>query len=297
MIGTGHLKRVEAAAFSLVELSIVLVILGLLVGGVLSGRSLIRSAEIRGTLAQVDNLKAASLTFRDKYFYLPGDIPGAEATQLGLPGSPWGSGDGDGHFTMHGYSFGTGEANLFFVHLAQKGLISGSYTVCGIHDDTLTNGKKVSDYVLKAKLGNNNYLHVWSATMDQCHPASSCGGGVGDNWITLASSDRYCAYNMCGRWRTSPTLATMDAYIIDMKVDDGMPQSGAAQAMLLGAEAGDWAGGEYYWHGLHDALGKPTTVANSPSSANCYDNAGVAGLPQRYTTTLDNNTCAVSFKF
>ena len=69
--------------FSLVELSIVLVILGLLVGGVLGGQALIRAAEIRGVLADKDKYIAAVYTFKNKYHALPGDIPNA-ATLWGL---------------------------------------------------------------------------------------------------------------------------------------------------------------------------------------------------------------------
>lgn len=65
------------AAFSLVEISIVLVILGLLVGGVLSGRALIRAAELRKTMNYVSETRTAWVTFKDKYFALPGDMTNA----------------------------------------------------------------------------------------------------------------------------------------------------------------------------------------------------------------------------
>lgn len=69
-------------AFSLVELSIVLVILGLLVGGVLSGQSLIRAAELRGIATEYNEIVTATQSFKDKYFALPGDMP--NATQFWL---------------------------------------------------------------------------------------------------------------------------------------------------------------------------------------------------------------------
>ena len=58
-------------AFSLVELSIVLVILGLLAGGVLSGQALIRAAELRSVTADYQRYTAAIMVFRDKYFSFP----------------------------------------------------------------------------------------------------------------------------------------------------------------------------------------------------------------------------------
>ena len=69
----------RSTGFSLVELSIVLVILGLLVGGVLSGRSLIRAAELRSITTQHGEIITAVNNFRQKYFYLPGDMPNATA--------------------------------------------------------------------------------------------------------------------------------------------------------------------------------------------------------------------------
>ena len=65
------------SAFTLVELSIVLVILGLLVGGVLSGRSLIRASEIRSIISEQNTYVTAVHHFKDKYVSLPGDMPTA----------------------------------------------------------------------------------------------------------------------------------------------------------------------------------------------------------------------------
>lgn len=61
-------------AFSLVELSIVLVILGLLTGGILAGQNLIRAAELRSVTTQLQQYQTALQTFRNKYFALPGDM-------------------------------------------------------------------------------------------------------------------------------------------------------------------------------------------------------------------------------
>lgn len=60
--------------FSLVELSIVLVILGLLTGGILAGQSLIRAAELRSVSTEQSRWVTAANSFRDKYFALPGDF-------------------------------------------------------------------------------------------------------------------------------------------------------------------------------------------------------------------------------
>ena len=74
---TKNQKTSHISAFSLVELSIVLVILGLLVGGVLSGQSLIRAAELRSVTTEYSRYTTAISSFRDKYFALPGDMSNA----------------------------------------------------------------------------------------------------------------------------------------------------------------------------------------------------------------------------
>jgi prepilin-type N-terminal cleavage/methylation domain-containing protein len=142
-------------AFSLVELSIVLVILGLLAGGVLSGQSLIRAAELRSIPTDLSRIQSATMSFRDKYMALPGDMPnavrfwsaqaggsadGRDATCAGLgSGSPATgkatcNGNGDGRIcTADGKcaTDATGdnyERFRFWQHLANAGLIEGSYT-------------------------------------------------------------------------------------------------------------------------------------------------------------------------
>jgi prepilin-type N-terminal cleavage/methylation domain-containing protein len=63
--------------FTLVELSIVLVILGLLAGGVLAGQGLIRAAELRSITTDQQRFLIAIRAFRDQYRSLPGDMPNA----------------------------------------------------------------------------------------------------------------------------------------------------------------------------------------------------------------------------
>ena len=126
-------------AFSLVELSIVLVILGLLVGGVLSGQSLIRSSELRSVVTQHDQFLTATRSFRDKYFGLPGDITnatliwGAQAVPASCAttastGKATCNGDGDG-FILYANTGATSQENFrFWQQLANAGFISGSFS-------------------------------------------------------------------------------------------------------------------------------------------------------------------------
>ena len=70
--------------FTLVEMSIVMVIIGLIIGGILVGRDLINVAAIRSQISQIEQYQTAVNTFRGKYGYLPGDIPHDVALQFGF---------------------------------------------------------------------------------------------------------------------------------------------------------------------------------------------------------------------
>jgi prepilin-type N-terminal cleavage/methylation domain-containing protein len=71
--------RHKQAGFTLIEIAIVLVIIGLLLGGVLKGEELITSARVRNLISQQDGVKAAFYGFQDRFRALPGDYPGAVA--------------------------------------------------------------------------------------------------------------------------------------------------------------------------------------------------------------------------
>jgi len=78
--------------FTLVELSIVMVMIGLLVGGIMVGQDMVTSARIRGTITQIQEYNAAVLAFTGKFKKLPGDFSKA-SNYLGSSAT---SGDGDG---------------------------------------------------------------------------------------------------------------------------------------------------------------------------------------------------------
>ena len=77
------------SAFTLVELSIVLVIIGFITGGILLGKDLIHSAEIRSQVSQLQRFDSAVTTFKLKYGYLPRDISNADAIAFGLATKNW----------------------------------------------------------------------------------------------------------------------------------------------------------------------------------------------------------------
>lgn len=119
--------------FTLIELAIVLVVIGLLLGGILKGQELIESARARNLMSQMDSIKAAYYAFQDKYRALPGDYPGAlaHANLSGIASSQVG-GNGDGVVRDTAQAR---ESLLAWVHLSHANLISGNYQASGSQPD------------------------------------------------------------------------------------------------------------------------------------------------------------------
>ena len=102
--------------FTLIELSIVLVIIGLLVGGVLKGKAMIDNAKQKRVKTDIDGAMAAVYSYQDKFGYLPGDDPVVRA-ELGATGCV--AGDGDGLFDAV-------EAPCAWQEMVGAGFISGN---------------------------------------------------------------------------------------------------------------------------------------------------------------------------
>src|ERR1700675_1827337 len=109
--------------FTLIEIAIVLVIIGLLLGGVLKGQELITGARVRNLISQQDGIKAAFFGFQDRYRALPGDYAAASTNINGVSIN----GDGNGQIQAANAA-GTVEAILAWNHLSAAGFINGSYT-------------------------------------------------------------------------------------------------------------------------------------------------------------------------
>src|SRR3979409_938191 len=93
----------KQSGFTLIEIAIVLVIIGLLLGGVLKGQELITGARVRNFIQQQDGVKAAYFGFLDRYRALPGDYTKARANTPGIGGvctSAAGNGNGNGDGTI-----------------------------------------------------------------------------------------------------------------------------------------------------------------------------------------------------
>ncbi len=113
--------------FSLVEISIVLVIIGLVLGGVLKGQEMIANAKIKNLKKQVDGVSAAFYSYLDRYNSLPGDDPQASIHVSGTnaTGTTAGNGYIDGSWVS---TTATDESRLVWDHLRLAGFLSGSGT-------------------------------------------------------------------------------------------------------------------------------------------------------------------------
>lgn len=116
--------------FTLVEIAIVLVIIGLLIGGVLKGQEMITQGRIKNAIIDFSGITAAYYAYIDRYKALPGDDNLAN-TRWGtsiLPSSSSGNGDGviAGPYNSTKTSSPYDETQLFWMHLRAAGLVTGS---------------------------------------------------------------------------------------------------------------------------------------------------------------------------
>ena len=215
-----YVEKEKKSGFSLVELSIVLVILGLLVGGVLTGQSLIRAAELRAVTTEYSRYITAVQSFRDKYFALPGDMNNATAFWGAAHATPATcnttssstaltcNGDGNGQI-----AYGAPEMFRAWQHLANAGLIEGSYT--GVDGP----GTILGTNVPRSKLSSAG----WSMT----------SGFSGDyptlHFPTTSATSNKLTFGAVGTWTTVAVIKPEELWNIDTKLDDGLPPTGAVR--------------------------------------------------------------------
>ncbi len=123
------MKR-NQSGFTLIEIAIVLVIIGLLLGGVLKGQELINSARVKNIATDFKNIPVFIYGYQDKYRALPGDDLGVVAHVTGgtlatTPAGLQGNGVINGNWNSVTQ---TDESYLFWQHVRLAGLDTGSTT-------------------------------------------------------------------------------------------------------------------------------------------------------------------------
>lgn len=227
--------------FTLVEMSVVLLIIALIVGGIVVGSDMITNSQMQTIIADVERFKNASKQFRDKYNYLPGDLPTAATfwgTDAGCPVADSApktetcNGDGDGKIRETSSTFtspaslGTNAESLrVWQHLANAGFIEGLYNGAAVNSNYKP-GVNIPKSELNEAAG---FIFFYSDPVNSsnsgpggavpaAHPSNyghiiEFGGGVTSTAVTATFSGSYA-------------LTTAQALIVDKKADDGMPSSG-----------------------------------------------------------------------
>ncbi len=280
----------KQSGFTLVELSIVLVIIGLIVGGVLSGRDMIRAAEIRSTISQMESFNTAVNTFRDKFGGVPGDIIASRAAQFGFTarsatGTETGAaasfvGQGDGNRLVEAcdtgdVGFGC-ETLLFWRDLSDAEMVDDRY-------DTATDAYPaaavtIADYLPTAKLGQGNFIHVYPRG--------------GRNTFLMSGVTTNAAG---GAMTLSQNLTPQTAFNIDDKLDDGTPLTGSILAVFDAAVATDDAAIAE----ITDADAAATPAGTAGASTDCAGGFPLAADEYAYNTSADGAdipNCQLSMK-
>jgi prepilin-type N-terminal cleavage/methylation domain-containing protein len=216
--------RKSEQGFTLVELAIVMIIIGLLIAGILKGQELIANAQVTSTIAQTKGIDAALGTFRDTYGTLPGDLANAQqrlpncTAACNGPAAALGNGrvDSDVGAAVAVAS----EGGVAFRQLAAGNLLSGVNIV------STTAAVDAGDEVPSASISGA------SVRVGQARAAAPTGnqGGVIATWSAgeylAVGGDPAQAVGAAGADALSPSQALR----IDEKLDDGLPQSGSVRA-------------------------------------------------------------------
>lgn len=265
--------------FTLIELSIVLVIIGLIVGGVLAGREMIRNAELRNIVSSYERFETAILAFKNKYDCLPGDC--ARGSQFFSGGSN-GNGnsiieateeaqpDGNGNYNCYAGQYPTmfyaacggtstntpNEGVLQWEHLSQAQLVtSESYLSAS---DTFTPG------VHTQTLRNNSLLSLYAHNVPGTGHVIATGSTVYGYVLIMGAS-------LAG-------LYPYEVHLMDAKYDDGRPVTGRIHAFYQPYTT--------YAPDTHHDAGGCADVTN-----NVYDQ------PLNYEMTgIGHNGCAMQIK-
>jgi prepilin-type N-terminal cleavage/methylation domain-containing protein len=190
------------AGFTLIEIAIVLVIIGLLLGGILKGQELINSARVKNLATDFRNIPAFIYGYQDKFRALPGDDANVNnnLTNADLATTPAGA---QGNGVIDGTWFSTtntDESYLFWQHVRLAGLAPG------VTDRTL------DDYLPRNASGG--VIGIQSGTTAAANSPIQAGG------VALPGAYIICSTSILGKFVKQ----------LDLQMDDGNTAAGSMMA-------------------------------------------------------------------
>lgn len=215
----------QRLGFTLVELAIALVIIGLVLGTILTGRDLMKSAEIASAVRQINQYTTATITFYGKYRGLPGDIGSVQASRYGLSPRSGLEGRGDADTMIEGCAMRESalgcETALYWIDMVETVLVTEDHLILNAIPDgdtdlpDLSTSSQMMEHIPNLPLRDSALIHVY--------PEGGRNAYLIGNFQTDGDAD--IQFNLTGG------LTPNEALLIDTKIDDGFPGSGRVQAV------------------------------------------------------------------
>ncbi len=266
------MKARKQRGFTLVEIAVVLILIGLLLGGILKGQQLISSARVRNMADQNSGIQAAYYGFIDRFRQVPGDMPPALAcsaitseVDVNCGATPTIGGDQNGRVDQWE------EAGALWAHLAHARLLNGTY-----NGNTATAAQYEAGVLTGQTPGNAFQQPVLLGFTDDYDD----GGAAAGSTVRLAY--------VFGAGAT-PTLLRE----LDVKLDDGDPGTGVVRGTVSTAKTGEnTVGGDDFGAG---AAGSEVVLWSSTTGAACINNADATG--SSWNVDSDNTRCNALFLY
>ncbi len=196
------------SGFTLIELSLVIVIIGLIVAGITVGQSLVRSSKIRAVITDKDKYVSALNTFKLEYNGLPGDLLNASSYFSGAL-----SGNGNGFIE---YAGADAECLQAWLHLARAGLISGTYTGTGAS----------TNFAYGVNAPTTSLMSTYMGWTIFAAPVPRYGSTYTGNMLNLGGFRYPYSTAPATARHTGGVMTGREAQSIDVKIDDGNPAGG-----------------------------------------------------------------------